>query len=152
MMTVTTWATGFLGSALVPTLRRRQQAVRITARDERKAYQQYANGITIISGDSTGVVHVQQAIDGATATCHLVEGLHHPSIPADVHRKMYVDGTRTLPKVCDGQTQLQRIVRGSTAGVHGVTDEVSAAESARYASTNPYEVITLEGELLAQFT
>src|SRR6266702_1377669 len=149
MTTVVTGATGFLGGALVTELVKRQQAVRILARDEERARQQFGDAVTIIPGDITDAVQVQQAVDGATTIYHLAGRLYHPSIPAELYRQTHIEGTRILLKACQGQTQLQRIVHVSTTGVHGVTGETPAAEDAPFAPTNPYEATKLEGELLA---
>ena len=94
-------------------------------------------------------MQVQQAVDGATTVYHLAGRLYQPSVPAELYRKTHVEGTRTLLKACQGQTQLRRIVHVSTTGVHGVTGETPAAEDAPFAPTNPYEATKLEGELLA---
>src|SRR6266705_6270703 len=149
MTTVITGATGFLGSSLVTELLKRQQAVRILTRDEKKARQQFGSAVTIIAGDITDAVHAQQAVDGATAIYHLAGRLYHPSTPTELYRQAHVEGTRILLKACQEQTQLQRIVHVSTTGVFGVTGEVPTAEDAPCAPTNPYEATKLEGELLA---
>ena len=149
MTTVITGATGFLGSSLVTELLKRQQAVRILTRDEKKARQQFGSAATIIAGDITDAVQVQQAVDGATAIYHLAGRLYHPSTPTELYRQTHVEGTRILLKACQGQTQLKRIVHVSTTGVHGVTGETPATEDAPFAPTNPYEATKLEGELLA---
>ena len=149
MTTMVTGATGFLGGALVTELVKRQQAVRILARDEKRARQQFGEAVTIIPGDITDAVQVQQVVDGATTIYHLAGRLYHPSIPAELYRQTHVEGTRTLLKACQGQTRLRRIVHASTTGVHGITGEVPTAEDAPFAPTNPYEATKLEGELLA---
>ncbi len=149
MTTVVTGATGFLGSALVTALLTRQQPVRILARDEQKARQQFGNALTISPGEITDAVAVQQAIDGATTLYHLAGHLYHPSVPAELYRKTHVEGTRILLEACQGQTQLQRLVYVSTTGVYGVTGETPADEEAPFAPTNPYEATKLEGEQLA---
>src|SRR6266852_5728691 len=149
MTTVVTGATGFLGSALVTELVKRQQLVRILARDEQKARQQFGDAVAICPGDITDAAQVQQAVDGATTIYHLAGRLYHPSIPAELYRQTHVEGTRILLKACQGQMQLRRIVHVSTTGVHGVTGETPAAEDTPFAPTNPYEASKLEGELLA---
>jgi nucleoside-diphosphate-sugar epimerase len=149
MTTVVTGANGFLGNALVTELVKRQQTVRILVRNEKQARKQFGEAVTIITGDITDVKRVQQAVDGAATIYHLAGRLYHPSIPAELYRQVHVEGTRTLLKACQRQTQLQRIVHVSTTGVHGVTGERPAAENAPFAPTNPYEATKLEGELLA---
>jgi nucleoside-diphosphate-sugar epimerase len=149
MTAVVTGATGFLGSALVTELVKRQQPVRILARDEKKARQQFGDAVTIIPGDITDAMQVQWAVDGATTLYHLVGHLYHPSIPPELYRQTHVEGTRILLRACRGQTQLRRIVHVSTTGVFGVTGETLAAEDAPFAPTNPYEATKLEGEQLA---
>src|SRR5579864_4773867 len=99
MTAVVTGATGFLGSALVTELVKRQQSVRILARDEKKARQQFGDTVTIIPGEITDAAQVQQAVDGATTIFHLAGRLYHPSIPADLYRQAHVEGTRILLKV-----------------------------------------------------
>lgn len=149
MTTVVTGATGFLGGALVTELVRRQKTVRILARNEKKAREQCGDSVMIVQGDITDPVQVSKAIDGATTIYHLAGRLFHPTIPAELYRKTHVEGTRTLLKECESQTQLKRIVHVSTTGVHGITGETPAAEDAEFAPTNPYETTKLEGELLA---
>ncbi len=149
MTTVVTGATGFLGSALVTELVKRQQPVRILVRDEKKARQQFGDAVSISPGDITDTVQVQRAVDGATTIYHLAGRLYHPSIPAELYRQTHVEGTRILLSACQEQTQLQRIVHVSTTGVYGVTGEMPAAEDAPFAPTNPYEATKLEGEQLA---
>jgi nucleoside-diphosphate-sugar epimerase len=149
MTAVVTGATGFLGSALVTELVKRQQPVHILVRDEKKARQQFGDAVTIIPGDITDAAQVQRAVDGAITIYHLAGRLYHPSIPAELYRQTHVEGTRVLLRACQGQTQLRRIVHVSTTGVYGVTGETPAAEDASFAPTNPYEATKLEGEKLA---
>ena len=149
MTTMVTGATGFLGSALVTELVKRQEAVSILARNEKKARQQFGDTVTIIPGDITDAAQVQQAVDGVTTIYHFAGRLYHPSVPAELYYQTHVEGTRILLEACQGQAQLQRIVHVSTTGVHGVTGETPAAEDTPFAPTNPYEATKLEGEQLA---
>lgn len=149
MTVAITGATGFLGSALTVELVKRQQNVRILARDEKKARQQFGDAVTIIPGDITDAAPVQQLMDGATTVYHIAGRLYHPSVPAELYYQTHVQGTQTLLNACQGQAQLQRIVYVSTTGVHGITGEVPATEDAPFAPTNPYEATKLEGERLA---
>ncbi|HYT37506.1 MAG TPA: NAD-dependent epimerase/dehydratase family protein [Ktedonobacteraceae bacterium] len=149
MTAVVTGATGFLGSAMVTELVKRQQPVRILVRDEQKARQQFGDAVSISPGDITDTAQVQRAVEGATTIYHLAGRLYHPSIPADLYRQTHVEGTRNLLRACQGQTQLQRIVHVSTTGVYGITGEVPAAEDAPVAPTNPYEATKLVGERIA---
>ena len=105
MTTVVTGATGFLGSALVTELVKRQQPVCILVRNEKQARQQFGEAVTILTGDITDEKQVQQAVDGATTIYHLVGRLYHPSIPAELYHQTHVEGTRILLKACQGQTQ-----------------------------------------------
>ncbi len=153
MTILVTGATGFLGTALVAELVRRGDSrgrpVRILARDQHKAHQQFGDAVTVIPGEITDVKQVEQAVDGATIIYHLVGRLYHPSVPTELYRRTHVEGTRILLNACKGQSQLQRIVHCSTTGVHGVTGKTPASEDVRFAPTNPYEATKLEGERLA---
>jgi len=149
MTILVTGATGFLGSALVTELVKQGQPIRILARDERKAREQFGDAVTIMRGEITDEAQVQQAVDGATTIYHFAGRLYHPSTPAHLYYRTHVEGTRILLDACQGQSQLQRIVHCSTTGVHGVTGKTPAAEDAPFAPTNPYEATKLEGELLA---
>ena len=149
MTILVTGATGFLGSALVTELVKQGQPIRILARDERKAREQFGDAVTIMGGEITDEAQVQQAVDGATTIYHFAGRLYHPSTPAHLYYRTHVEGTRVLLDACQGQSQLQRIVHCSTTGVHGVTGKTPAAEDAPFAPTNPYEATKLEGELLA---
>lgn len=149
MTTLVTGATGFLGTALVTELVKRNQSVRVLVRDEQKARAQFGEAVTIVTGDITDTAQVQRAVDGVTTIYHLAGRLYHPSVPAELYRQTHVEGTRILLNACQGQRRLQRIVHCSTTGVHGVTGKTPAAEDAPFAPTNPYEASKLEGELLA---
>ena len=149
MINAITGATGFLGAALVTELVKRGQPVRILARDEARACQQFGDAVTVIPGDITDADAVARLVDGATHVYHLAGQLYHPATPAALYRQTHAEGTRTLLRACQGQPQLQRIVHCSTTGVHGVTGDMPAAEDAPFAPTNPYEATKLEGELLA---
>jgi nucleoside-diphosphate-sugar epimerase len=149
MTILVTGATGFLGSALVTELVKQRQEVRILARYERKAREQFGEAVTIVPGDITDVKQVEQAVDGVTVIYHLVGRLYHPSVPAKLYRQTHTEGTRILLGACKGQSQIKRIVHCSTTGVHGATGTKPAAENAPFAPTNPYEATKLEAELLA---
>jgi nucleoside-diphosphate-sugar epimerase len=144
-----TGATGFLGSALVAELLKQKRPVRILARDEKKAYQQFGDTVTVIPGEITNARQVQRAVDGATCIYHLAGRLYHPSTPPQLYRDIHVEGTRILLAACRGQSQLQRIVHCSTTGVFGITGNTPASEDAPIAPTNPYEATKRESELLA---
>lgn len=149
MTILVTGATGFLGTALVTELMKRGEEVRILARDEQKARQQFGEAVTIITGEITDAKVVERAVDRASVIYHLVGRLYHPSIPTELYRQTHVEGTRILLTACKGQSQLKRIVHCSTTGVHGATGTRPAAEDAPFAPTNPYEATKLEAELLA---
>ncbi len=149
MTVLVTGATGFLGTALVTELVKRGEEVRVLARDEQKARQQFGEAVTIITGEITDATEVERAVDGASIIYHLVGRLYHPSVPTELYRQTHVEGTRILLAACKGQSQLKRIVHCSTTGVHGATGTKPAAEDAPFAPTNPYEATKLEAELLA---
>ena len=149
MTILVTGATGFLGDALVTELLKRQQEVRILARDEQKAREQFGTAVKIIPGDITHAAQVQQAVKGADTLYHLAGRLYHPATSAELYYQTHVEGTRILLRACRGQTQLRRFIHVSTTGVHGVTGATPADEDAPFAPTNPYEKTKLEGELLA---
>jgi nucleoside-diphosphate-sugar epimerase len=149
MTIAVTGATGFLGSALTIELLKRQHEVRILARDEKKARQQFGEAVTIIAGDINNARQVQQVVEEATIVYHLAGRLYDPAVPAELYYRTHVEGTRTLLDVCQRQVHLQHIVYVSTTGVHGITGAIPAAEDAPFAPTNPYEDSKLQGELLA---
>jgi nucleoside-diphosphate-sugar epimerase len=149
MTILVTGATGFLGTALVTELVKRGEEVRVLARDEQKARQQFGDAVRIITGEIADVKEVERAVDGASVIYHLVGRLYHPGVPKDLYRQTHVEGTRILLAACKGQSQLKRIVHCSTTGVHGATGTTPAAEDAPFAPTNPYEATKLEAELLA---
>jgi len=149
MTTLVTGATGFLGTALVTELVKRNQPIRVLVRDEKKAREQFGDAVTIFSGDITDTAQVQRAVDGVTIIYHLAGRLYHPSVPRELYRQTHVEGTCILLAACHRKSQLQRIVHCSTTGVHGITGKTQAAEDAPFAPTNPYEETKLQGELLA---
>ncbi|GCE13587.1 NAD-dependent epimerase/dehydratase family protein [Tengunoibacter tsumagoiensis] len=149
MTILVTGATGFLGSALVTELVKRQQTVRILVRDEQAARKQFGEAVTIVVGDITNAAQVQQAVAGVETIYHLAGRLYHPATPEELYYQTHVEGTRTLLQACQNQPQLQRIIHVSTTGVHGITGMTPAAEDAPFAPTNPYEKTKLAGEQLA---
>lgn len=149
MTILVTGATGFLGSALVMKLLQEKQSVRVLARDERKAREQFGDAVNIVAGEITDMQRVQQAVKDVTIIYHLVGRLYHPSVPTRLYRETHVEGTRTLLDACVGQSQIQRVVHCSTTGVLGVTGPTPADEDAPFAPTNPYEITKLESEILA---
>jgi nucleoside-diphosphate-sugar epimerase len=124
--------------------------VRILARDEKKARQQFGNAVMIITGDITDIEQVRRAVDGVTTIYHCAGRLYHPSVPSALYYQTHVEGTRTLLTACQGQAQLRHLVHISTTGVHGITGATPAAEDAPFAPTNPYEATKLEGEWLVR--
>lgn len=149
MSILVTGATGFLGSALTMELLKQKHDVRILARNDKKARNQFGEAVTILRGDITDKAQVQQAVNGVSIVYHLVGHLYHPSVPTELYQRTHVEGTRILLAACKGQSQLQRIVHCSTTGVLGVTGRTPATEDAPFAPTNPYEQTKLESELLA---
>jgi nucleoside-diphosphate-sugar epimerase len=151
MTILVTGATGFLGSALVTELVRREpgEEIRILARNESKARKQFGDAVTIVSGDITSEEPVRRAVNGASVVYHFAGRLYHSSTSAALYYQTHVEGTRNLLAACEGQSQLRRVVHCSTTGVLGVTGRTPAAEDAPFAPTNPYEETKLQGELLA---
>lgn len=149
MTTLVTGATGFLGSALTTELLKRATAVRVLARDERKARTRFGDAVEVVVGGITNLARVREAVDGVEVIYHLAGHLYHPATPTDLYRRVHVEGTRVLLEACRNQNQLRRIVYCSTTGVYGVTGNSSASEDTPFAPTNPYEVTKLEGEQLA---
>ncbi len=153
MTILVTGATGFLGAALTRALVKQGQQVRILARDEKKAREQFGDAvgsaITLIRGEITDTEKVRQAVDGATVIYHLVGRLYHPSVPAELYHETHVVGTRIIIEACKQQSQLQRFVHCSTTGIFGVTGNTPADEDAPLGPTNPYEATKLEGEMVA---
>jgi nucleoside-diphosphate-sugar epimerase len=149
MTILVTGATGFLGSALTTELVRRQEQVRILARDEQRAHAQFGDAVEIVCGEITDAGQVRHTVEGVEVIYHLAGHLYHPATPTEVYRQTHVEGTRILLEVCQNQPRLQRILHCSTTGVYGVTGKVPVAEDAPFAPTNPYEATKLEGELLA---
>ncbi|GAC1568833.1 MAG: NAD-dependent epimerase/dehydratase family protein [Ktedonobacteraceae bacterium] len=153
MTILVTGATGFLGSALVTELVKREQPVRVLARDESKARAQFGDAVEVVVGEITDAPQVQRAVTGATVIYHFAGRLYHPGTPAELYYRTHVEGTRILLDACKRrqkeQSQLQRFVHCSTSGVYGVTGKTPAAEDAPFAPTNPYEETKLQGELLA---
>ena len=154
MTILVTGATGFLGSALITELVKegkegKGEEIRVLARDEGKARQQFGEAVTVMVGEITDAASVQRAVDGAEVIYHFAGRLYHPSTPEELYYRTHVDGTRTLLDACKGQSQIRRIVHCSTTGVLGVTGKTPAAEDAPFAPTNPYEKTKLKGEQIA---
>ncbi|HEX7737349.1 MAG TPA: NAD-dependent epimerase/dehydratase family protein [Ktedonobacteraceae bacterium] len=149
MAILVTGATGFLGGALVTELVKRQQQVRVLARDVQKAHAYFGGAATIIPGEVTNQGQVLRALEGVDTLYHLAGRLYHTATPTELYYETHVKGTRIILNACLEQKYLQRVIHVSTTGVHGITGSTPAAEDAPFAPTNPYEKTKLEGELLA---
>lgn len=149
MTILVTGATGFLGSALTTELIRRNEQVRVLARDERRARALFGNTVEIVQGEITALACVHEAVRGVEIIYHLAGRLYHPSTPVELYWQTHVEGTRILLEACREQGQLSRMVHCSTTGVYGVTGETPAGEDTPWAPANPYEATKLEGERLA---
>jgi dihydroflavonol-4-reductase len=118
MKLLVTGATGFLGSALVPLLRRAGHDVRVLARGG--APEALAAGCEIVHGDVRDPETVRRALASCSGLYHLA-GLVSRD-PRDAHKmyELHVTGTRVLLAEAE-RARLDRVVLASSSGTIGVS-------------------------------
>ncbi len=152
---VVTGATGFLGRALVESLRARGVAVRALVRPTTIAANApgvvalRAAGAEVVPGDVRDRNALVRTVDGATCVFHLAGQIYVPGIPDAEYETLHVEGTRHLIEACAGVPGCT-VVHCSTTGVLGPTlDRPPCDEDAPVAPTNVYERTKAAGERLA---
>jgi nucleoside-diphosphate-sugar epimerase len=150
--TLVTGASGFLGQALVQTLRTEGRPVRALMRryaseDRRAAVA--ALGAEICTADITDAPALRGALNNVTAVFHLAGRLYVPGTPDAVYEQTHVGGTRALLDACAHASHVRMIVHCSTTGVLGPTGACPADETAPLRPGNIYERTKAVAEQLA---
>lgn len=150
--TLVTGASGFLGQALVQTLRAEGRPVRaIMRRDTTEARRAAvaALGAEIWTADITDAQVLRGALDDVTTVFHLAGRLYVPGTPDAVYEQIHIGGTQALLGACADAPALQAIVHCSTTGVLGPTGIHPADETAPLRPSNIYERTKAEAEQIA---
>ncbi len=150
--TLVTGASGFLGQALVKTLRAEGRPVRAIMRrnaSEASRIAVAALGAEIWIAEITDVQALRSALDGVTSVFHLAGRLYAPGTPDAVYAQTHVGGTQALLTACADVAGLRSIVHCSTTGVLGPTGIHPADEMAPLRPSNIYERTKAAAEQIA---
>ncbi len=148
MRVLVTGATGFTGGHLARELNRRGHDVVALVRDERKAADLAALGITLQRGDITDRASVKQALAGCDVVYHIAAMYREAKYGDEMYRRVNVEGTRFIVEEA-AQAGVGRMVHCSTVGVHGDV-AAPADENAPFAPGDIYQQTKLDGELLVK--
>ena len=100
-----TGATGILGSHLTKRLIKDGYAVRILARDEKKAEQFKARVSEIIIADIADRPAMDKLVAGADIVIHTVSNFRTASGPPESYHQINVEGTKAILDASDGAFQ-----------------------------------------------
>ncbi|WP_051580748.1 NAD-dependent epimerase/dehydratase family protein [Pseudonocardia acaciae] len=147
-MLLITGGTGYLGSALVELLRRRNMQVRAVVRSERRAAA-LPDGVEPVVADLADPASLRRAVSGCDAVFHLAASVGGG---LEEQRRLNVAGTEAVLAAAI-QAGVRRFVHTSSAaaivGADGLVDEASGGSTAM---TDPYSVTKSEAERLVLAT
>lgn len=127
--TLVTGATGFIGSALVLELCRRNQAVRALVHSRDARSNPLPPDVEPVVGDLQDVGSLRRAVEGCDRVYH-VAGLYANWLPnPDPFYRVNVEGTRNLLQVCR-DNNVSRVVYTSSVAALGAHGKTPADESA----------------------
>jgi nucleoside-diphosphate-sugar epimerase len=147
-----TGASGFLGLALVRTLRAAGHPVRALIRPTTSSAARSAlfnAGAACYTAEITDSEALADALVGVSHVFHLAGRLYIPGTPDHLYERTHIGGTQALIDACAQMPNLQRIVHCSTTGVVGPTGPLPASETAPIRPSTIYERTKAQAEQLA---
>jgi NADH dehydrogenase len=130
MHVLVTGATGFVGSALVPALRRHGHTIRALVRSETAALAAL-EGVETVRGDVTDPAGLPAAVAGVDAVVHLVGIIDETPSKGATFQRIHVDGTRHVVDAARA-AGVQRLVHLRATGAR--PDGVSAYQTTKWAA------------------
>jgi nucleoside-diphosphate-sugar epimerase len=146
-----TGATGFTGGHLARSLAARGQQVAALVRDEARAGDLKAAGITLAAGDIRDAAAIERAATGADIVYHIAAIYRQAGLREDEYRAVNARAVATVIEAAS-RAGVRRVVHCSTVGVHGDVERPPAAEDAPLKPGDIYQVTKLEGEQIARDT
>lgn len=151
MRVLVTGATGFTGGHLARSLAARGQQVAALVRDEARAGDLKAAGITLAVGDIRDAAAIERAATGADIVYHIGAIYRQAGLREDEYRAVNARAVATVIEAAS-RVGVRRVVHCSTVGVHGDVERPPAAEDAPLKPGDIYQVTKLEGEQIARDT
>ena len=136
MRVLVTGATGFVGGAVARRLARDGHDVRALARESSEVHPLEAAGIDVVRGDVRDVEAVKLAARGCSHLIHLAAAKSGSS--SRLH-EVNVRGTANVIEAAR-ESGIQRIVFGSTLGVHGFVTRPPLDEHSAVRPNTPYRL------------
>ena len=146
-----TGATGFTGGHLARSLAARGQQVTALVRDEARAGDLKAAGLTLAAGDIRDAAAIERAATGADVVYHIAAIYRQAGLREDEYRAVNARAVATVIEAAS-RAGVRRVVHCSTVGVHGDVEHPPAAEDAPLKPGDIYQVTKLEGEQIARDT
>jgi dihydroflavonol-4-reductase len=147
-----TGGTGFIGSRLALRALHQGHAVRVLAQtntpaelDNRKLIE--TNGGEVVLESVLNREKMSEVVQGIDVVYHLAAAQHEANVPDQKFWDVNVTGTKNILEA-SVQSNVKRLVHGSTIGVYGSSLEGSISETSPMSPDNIYGVTKLEGEKL----
>ena len=149
MRVLVTGATGFTGSCLARHLASRGHAVRVLARDPKRAEPLAAEGMEVALGDLRDPKSLETAVHDVEIVYNIAALYRAAGLPDRAYYEVNAEGAASLIAAA-AYAGAHRVVHCSTVGVHGDVGDAPVDEDAPFAPGDVYQRSKVEGERLAR--
>jgi nucleoside-diphosphate-sugar epimerase len=146
MRVLVTGATGFVGGGVARRLARDGHDVRALARASADVHSLEAAGIDVVRGDVGDIESLAVAMSGCSHVIHLA------AAKSGARSRLHAVNVRGTANVIDAASRggVQRVVYGSTLGVHGFVTTPPLDERSPIRPNTPYRLSKWRGEEVAR--